>query len=366
MEHAAIADNWSLQSVLELLGQGLSNDDASLIVVEHEKDSYRYEEVPSAVIAFEALFDLIADLVLRDQIWVDEKFADSWLGHGSELDAAAAEGVILPFRFLAQPQELNAPRDEFVSRLCATSALHRDHAANVQDWVSSQTTPHRYLSQVLWGGAGMLARAVVYDRPYTPHPVRRRFLASAGIGLGLTDSTKRVTQLIQEKRASIRVAQSGPDQMLSLNVLLPAFASQVIRDSRTPSDLMKVALQLRVEHGELRSWLNEYQSALQTGDFEDVQRYESVLRSVSRYVDSKMGSNDSDAPSFTVGIDMLKIAIKGDPINRLRNQFGVRASINKLIFSGSRNSDLQKLLALFGERTSAVGLKVTDHFLQCT
>jgi hypothetical protein len=364
MEHRTISDNWTLQNVRELLDHGLQDEEVPVIKIHRDTDSHEYEGIPSAVVAFEALFDLIADIVLRDQIWVDEKFACTWIGRGGQLDALAHESVILPFRFLAQPQELVGPRDEFVSRLCSTSSLRRDHAANVQEWSISSSVPNRYLSQVLWGGAGMLARAVVYDQPYTPHPLRKRLFASAGITLANPDGPARVLQLINDKRAAIRLAHSREDRMLSLQVSLPAFAGEVIRESSSVSDLMKVALQLRAEYTELRAWLNEYQTALRIGDFEDVQRYEKILRSVSRYVDSKIGKDDSGSPSFTVGIDLLKVAVRHDPINQLQNQFGVRCLINNLVFSRSRHGDLQKLLSFFGHRTSPTGLKVTDHFLR--
>lgn len=70
----------------------------------------------------------------------------------------------------------------------------------------------------------------------------------------------------------------------------------------------------------------------------------------------------SDRKGREAGIDLLKIAFKGSPLNSLQNQFGVRSMVNKLVTTRSGNSELGKLLGFFGHRTSGVGLKVLDHF----
>jgi len=75
-----------------------------------------------------------------------------------------------------------------------------------------------------------------------------------------------------------------------------------------------------------------------------------------------VGNIDSNVPTFTAEIDILKIAIKGNPINSLRNQFGVRAMVNKLILGHSGNAELKKLLRFFGHHNSDIGMKILDHF----
>jgi hypothetical protein len=82
----------------------------------------------------------------------------------------------------------------------------------------------------------------------------------------------------------------------------------------------------------------------------------------SQHVDSVMGSRKLDAISFSAGIDILKIAIKGDPINTIQNQYGVRAMINKLILGASGDTELKKLLKFFGHHNTSVGMKISEHF----
>jgi hypothetical protein len=363
MSQVIVADNWSLQDVSHLLNSGIDAEEiGQFIVINKETKSHDYKDVPRAVIAIEALFDLMTDFVLRDEIWVDEAFIGTWSKTDGPLTEAVEQGVVKPFRFLGQPQELNSARDEFVSRMCATESLKKAHEQNVLGWAFNKTTPNRYLSQILWGGAGMLARALVYQAGYTPHPVRRRLFQDSGIALRDSDAVIRLTRTINEKRASIYAAKSGKDDLLSLQVRLPPLPVKIIRESKSPEDLIKVALQLRSEYAELRGWLTEYQESLGGDDFADLQKHQAILRSISQYVDSLVGTTDSNAASFTVGIDVLKIAFKGDPLNTLKNQFGVRSMINKLVTTRSGDTELERLLGFFGHRTSGVGLKVLDHF----
>ncbi len=61
---------------------------------------------------------------------------------------------------------------------------------------------------------------------------------------------------------------------------------------------------------------------------------------------------------------MLKVAIKGQPLNPLVNQFGIRSMVNKLILSRSGTSDLKKYLGFFDHKNTVVGMKVVEHFSQ--
>lgn len=363
MSQIIVADNWSLQDISHLLSGGIdAEEDGQFIVINKEAKSHSYKNVPRAVIAFEALFDLMTDFVLRDEIWVDEEYIGAWSKSDGPLMEAVEKGIVKPFRFLGQPQELSPARSEFVNRMCVTESLKKEHEQNVLGWAFNKTTPYRYLSQALWGGAGMLARAFVYQAGYTPHPVRRRLFQESGIALRDNDAVMRLNRTINEKRASIHAVNSGKEDLLSLQVRLPPIPVKIIRESSSPKDLIKVALQLRSEYAELRGWLAEYQESLGGDDFADLQRHQVILRSISQYVDSLVGIPDSNVPSFTVGIDVLKIAFKGDPINTMKNQFGVRSMINKLVTTRSGDSELEKLLGFFGHRSSSVGLKVLDHF----
>jgi hypothetical protein len=362
VSQSVISDNWSLQNISDLLVKGIDPSVAHFITPNTETDSHEYEEIPSAVIAIEALFDLITDVILRDQILVEEKFVNAWSNKNSPLNKLAEQSVVRAFPFLSDPERLAGPRDEFVSMLCLTSSLKREHQENVAGWTSIRRTPNRYLSQTIWGGAGMLARAFVYEKGYTPHPVRKRLFQKAGIALPDTDAVLRACSTINEKRASIRTLQASGHELYSLHVNMEPLPIKVIRESSCPADIATVALQMRDEYAELRNWLGQYQQSISTGDYKDIQKHQKVLASISQYVDAVMGKTSPDADTFTAGIDVLKIASKGSPVNTLQNQFGVRAMINKLILGASGGAELKKLLKFFGHHDTSIGMKVLEHF----
>lgn len=361
MSSNVIADNWSLQEITQLLHYGMDDEVAHLIEPDVNEGTHVYKEILAAVIKTEALFDFLTDIILRDQLLVEEQHVDAWKREGGPLDEAANAGVVRPYSF-RDNFKLAAPRSELVDRLCVTESLRLEHELNVDGWNRERRTPNPFLSATLWGGAGMMARSFVTEQGYTPHPIRRNFFQKAGLVLRNEDSLVRLNDKIKEKRASVYKAMNGADEFYSLYVNMMPLPIQVIQESSSHTDLITTALQLRDEYQELRHWLGCYQAAINSDEFAEVAKYQKILHSISQYVDSKMGVVDTQAPTFTAGVGVLKIAIKGDPINALKNQFGVRAMVNKLILGKSGAAELKKYLGFFDQKKSAVGMKVMEHF----
>lgn len=361
MSSDVIVDNWSLQEISQLLHCGMDDDVTHLIEPNIDEGIHEYKEIPAAIVRTEALFDFLTDIILRDQLLVEEQHVVAWKREGSSLEAADQAGIIRAYPFRGN-FKLDGPRTEFVNRLCVTDSLRTEHEENTEGWRLYRRTPNQYLSQTLWGGAGMLARSFVTEKGYTPHPVRRNFFQKAGLVLRSEDSLVRLNSKIKEKRASVYKAMHGGDEFYSLYVNMMPLPIQVIQESSSTADLVKTALQLRDEYQELRNWLGCYQVAINNDDFSEVAKYQEILHSISKYVDSKIGAADSNAPTFTAGIGVLKIAIKGDPVNVIKNQFGVRSMVNRLILSKSGATDLKKYLGFFDQKKTTVGMKVIEHF----
>lgn len=359
--NCVVADNWSLQVVAQALSDGLELGEASLLEVDKEAGSHGYRNVPAGAIAIEAIFDLISDVVLREQIWVDEKFHQAWKGKNTSLEQLLGEKVVVPFRFLGQPQELDEPRRFFVSKLCVTDALKQAQLENEEGWIRNGIAPHPYLSQVIWGGAGMLARALVYGHAYTPFPARRRLMVDAGV-VWAPDAARHLRDLISEKQARMSVLESGGSRLTQLRVNGAEIAALAIRESSTPQDLFKVALQLRQEYTELRGWLTEYQHALEVNDVSATRRCQKLLRSASAFVEARLGQREASGPTFTIGLGLMQFSLQGSPLEGLLNRIGVRAQINRLMFGQTSSQDLAKLLQIFGQRTRSTGLKIAEHF----
>ncbi|MFA6902901.1 MAG: hypothetical protein WC236_07460 [Gallionellaceae bacterium] len=361
MSSDVIVDNWSLQDISRLLHFGMDDDNTHLIKPNVDKGTHEYTEIPAAIIQTEALFDFLTDIILRDQLLVEEQHVDAWKREASPLEVVDQAGIIRAYPFRSN-FKLDGPRAEFVNRLCITESLRTEHDENTEGWRLNRRSPHQYLSQTLWGGAGMLARSFVTEHGYTPHPVRRNFFQKSGLVLRNEDSLVCLNSKIKEKRASVYKSISGSDEFYSLYVNMMPLPIQVIQESSSHADLITTALQLRDEYKELRNWLGCYQAAINNDDFSEIKHYQEILRSISKYVDSKMGVTDPNAPTFSAGIGIFKMAIKGDLLNTIRNQFGVRSMVNKLILSKSGTADLKKYLGFFDQKKSVVGMKVIEHF----
>jgi hypothetical protein len=60
----------------------------------------------------------------------------------------------------------------------------------------------------------------------------------------------------------------------------------------------------------------------------------------------------------------LKATVKsGSPMKSLKNRFGVRAALNRLILSQSGTSVLKKLRKIFGEEHSRLGVDFERDYL---
>lgn len=177
------------------------------------------------------------------------------------------------------------------------------------------------------------------------------------------DSIFKLQGLIKEKRASLVTQNVKSDERYSLELQIPPIPVQVIQESNSIEDMIKVALQLRDDYQELRSWLGRYQQAITQGSLKDIGKYKKMLNSVSKYIDYKFGVFGPNDPTFTTGIGVLKISLKKDPVNSLVNQFGVRSLVNRLILANTGVAEIKKLLGFFGHEKSVIGLKVIDHFI---
>ncbi len=361
MNQSVISDNWSLQNIAELFRNGLEDESTHLVNVDLSANKYEYNEISNAVISIEALFDFITDIILRDQILVEKNYINTWKQFDSPLNKVEEASVVRAFPFAIDYKKLEEPTEEFINRLCVTDDLKKDHEENRSGWNENSYTPHEYLSQTLWGGAGMLARSFVYERSYTPHPVRKRFFVSTGLTLP-NNSVNSVNNIITEKRASMVSIQKGNDELHSMAINMPPLPIRVIQESNSVSDLIPVALQLRDDYQELREWLGRFQQAMSDGEYKEIAKFQKIIKSISLYVDSLMGASDSNSPAFSMGIGVLKIPVKGQPINALKNQFGVRSMINKLIVSRSGSDELNKFLGFWGHKKTNIGLQVLKHF----
>lgn len=232
----------------------------------------------------------------------------------------------------------------------------------MQAFKAMRKSPDQMLSQTLWGGAGMLARGYVYKLGNPPHPLRKRLFQSAKLIVTKENSFDKVDNLIKTKRTAYRASYLTDDeQQHFLNINIPPIPIRVIQESNSHIDLLKVALQMREEYTDLRLWLRSYHEMI-TENSKDRVKFDKTIKSIDKYIDSHLGITQSDSATFSAGLGIFKIAIKGQPINHIANQFGIRATVNNLILEDRNSSALEKFLSLFDHQKSQLGFQISEHF----
>lgn len=361
MAQGIISDNWSLQDISSLFIYGMENSFADEIVISNGKHSYK--EVSYASIQAEALFDFLTDLVLRDEILVEAEFERAWVQTSSPILAAKKLGVVRSYPFLEEPNKLVEPRDRILEHMSSTESLKREHRENVLSWREAQRAQHPLLSQTMWGGAGMCARSFVYEKSYTPHPLRKRFFVNSGFMLPASDALHQLTSFLNDEQMKVSKKVYGTDSLYSLFVNMPAIPIRVIQEASSPSQLIDVALQMRQDFAKLREWLKLFQKALSEDNLQDITNYRRQLDSISEYVNSKIGLGSAQKTvTMEAGLGIFKMVTQANPINTLKNQFGVRATLNSLIFGSNGKQEINKFIEMFEQRGTAIGYDIEQHF----
>jgi len=158
---------------------------------------------------------------------------------------------------------------------------------------------------------------------------------------------------------------------------LPPVAVQILTDANDLDDLLKVAVQLRNDYRKLREWLGEFQSALDAKDVKEVLSRKKLLQSVAKHVDTLAVPSSFGDATIQIGVDWplatpevgptLKVGLTfkvGNGVNAIRNRYGVRAQIHKLILEQPGQHSLKRLLKMLGEENTTLGLALEREFLQ--
>lgn len=363
MAQGVIADNWSLQDISTLFVEGLEGDMAGEVMLAN--GGHSYQPISSAIVQTEALFDFLTDLVLRDEILVDEKFTYAWDKSDSPISETKDVGVVRSYPFLSEAEKIAGPRDRIVDHICSVDSLRVAHDKNVDEWNKTGQTPDSLLSATLWGGAGMCARSFVYEKGYTPHPLRKRLFLNSGFMLPAADALHQVTTFLEDKKVSVTKKIYGNDALYSSYINIPSLPIRIIQESNSAEQLISIALQLRNDFQEFRDWLKIFQNAMTDDDTKNLLKIRGQLESVSQYVDKKVGYGSANNPvTMEAGMGIFKISTQGNPIENIKNQFGVRATLNKLIFGSSGKSEIRKYVKMFGEKGSDVGYEIERSFTQ--
>lgn len=359
----ALIDNWTLQNAGELIHGQCKGETTHELDVAASAEEPRYQEVSQDVVALACLCQLLQHLVLTDELIVDADFISSW----TDLPAIASlysKRVILGREF-GGSQALWVPRRELLADCLSQCALgiQSKHEENKRKYDEYRRTADVMLSQVLWGAAGMLARAELSRLPYTPHPLRERLLVHSRFVGGPSNARQMFTKFVDGEQMKL-YERTGIDGVFG-TLRLPPVVVEVINESATLGQLISTAVELRDRYAELRGWLAALQHALDGEDMKEILARQKTLQNVSANIDRLIGQTDSKGiASIQMGVDFkpkITMNVRSAAI-AVRNRFGVQSQISRLILAPPGRNAFRRLLRFLGDEHTERGIVIERGF----
>lgn len=373
MQNGLMIDNWTLETVNDLIFEGLVFEPQGVFSIDHTANQHGFQKIPTAIIQLDAFLSLIVNIVLREKLFVDIKHLNTWL-HSDPIETFSPqrkgalsnlvqEGVIEPRDFSVDSDELSWLREDLIERLCTTKSLREISKANVEAFKVGSGPVDRRISLILAGGAGMLARGQILQVPYFGHPHRRRLFEETRLFGATADATSFAVDLIDSTRSKL-IHHSSKDLVSNhASFQLPAIALEVIENSSSLSDIIDVAIQLRTRYAELRKWLSLYQSAVTEDDVEKMISHKNMLAGFLSELEKSKIDQEQSSTGVSISVGWFKFDIAKRHIDRILNRNGLRADFMKLAFRGRGERGIDKLLSMFGERNTEMGLRLKDQLM---
>ena len=358
MGNALMIDNWTLQDVEALMQNGIEPKDVSEIAISEDRQTHRFDPVPSGTIQIDALISLLTNIVCFDHLHVDSGFVEAWQRDGGFLAPLESLGVVQPDDYTALGQSLNDIREMILAELCVTESLRTAMQKIKLEWELTRSTSSPHLSALVWGGAGLLARSDLTSTPYFGHPFRRRLVAETQMFYHQANAVQQFEKFIETERAKMFRYRNERFGGAMAKVVLPPIPAYIIEESNSIHDLIPVAVQMRDKYAGLRQWLADYQRAIEEEDEGKQLRFEQTLTAVGKSIQVKYGAEKSGSLGISLSAAFFKADVSKKLVDGTLNRFGVRSTLAKLIMAPRGQQALAKLVGMLGESKSSLGRTV--------
>lgn len=360
MPNQILLDNWTLQEISHLGQNGLSDNITGKLIIDPAIDSHHFEEISHGFVQLSSLFSFLQNLVLRETIITDSNFIYVWQD-SSFLLKIQSEGFIKDHSF--REEKYVEVSEAIIEQLCVTSSIKEIQKLNEDEWEKNKSVIDGFMSQIIWGGAGMLARSHVYETFYLPHPLRRYAFQQSPIVK--RDAFTETLNFISSNQTKLLYFDDSTSSAIKAKFSLPPLISQIIEEANDFDDLFKIALQLREHYSDLRLWIKVFQEALDSENTIEISKHIKTLQSIQKYIEDKY--NPDKYGKLDLSFDLLSLSPSlsvGAPINKIINKVGIRSTINDLILTKSGYSSVKKLLKLLDVDHSRLGKKVYDEVIR--
>ncbi len=165
-------------------------------------------------------------------------------------------------------------------------------------------------------------------------------------------------EVLQSTRMNIY--QRSDAQGLFAQLSLPPVALQIINEANGSDDLLITAMQMRDRYKNLRAWLAEFQNALNGDDTRAILGRLKLLADLGKSIEVNMVDEILGGSTVQMGVtDMQpKATMKGNILSTLRNKFGVRAQITRLLLEEPGLKAVRRFCGFFEKRQSVHALNL--------
>lgn len=350
-------DNWLLQDIAEVMSEGLSTDITHKIDINYASEEYYWEETSRAAVQIECLMNFLIDIVTRDNLVLDEQYAYAWNRY-IPLSQLNQKGIISTEKFNTKNPLFREVRKSILNDICVIERMKETQKKSEETWNKERSTIEPYFSQVIWGTAGNLSRSNLILAPYSPHPIRKMALEQTSFKPSRPDAIKGTLEWVKNERISVFSEVRDGTDFRAAQIILPPLAVEIIEACSSVSDLFKVALQIREEYKGFRKYLEQYQTVLDDEDPKAIIKYRKVFDEIHNIIKPN-ASEGFGGLSISIGTGLLNLNI---PLPNIATKFGIRATLQKIVFQKKGEATLRKLLAMFDVNNPEHQQSIQNYF----
>jgi hypothetical protein len=145
--------------------------------------------------------------------------------------------------------------------------------------------------------------------------------------------------------------------------VLPSIITEIVAESRSPGDLVRIAYQKRDDYRLVREWLREIQVGLDSDDSRPALSFTKMLTAISRDLDRRLGTTEAGTISLDITAGFPSVTLDVSRLFGLRRRFGVGAVLNRMLLADRGGPTLRQLLGLFGGGHESLELGLAGYLV---
>lgn len=346
-----LIDNWTLEEVRLITEKGLPNQRITL----HSLSGRPNRVAPMAAIQIDSLFNLLIDIVLREELIVNKAWEHVWKNRNKQIDYLNFLGIIKSKPFISTPEFLQN-KDLILRKLNLPAEIFQI----VKEGNKYKDDEHRELDLIVSGVSDYLSHSALMSISYSPHPRRNYFLETTALS-GRKNAIDIHLEFIRNEKLNILQRITDDDNFIVGKLTLAPLIIEMIESADSIPNMFKVAMQMRSHYKNFREHLNQFQQALDQGDFKQIEKTKRMLDEVSK------GNSDVEIKGGTklaIGLGLISFNLQHtfNILGFIKNRFGIRSTLKKLIFTKANNQTFEKFFDFFDEKNIVLQEEIIRYF----